>query len=379
MTKSDLSEIKKRYNPDKANDNTVFRIAGCYVGGDGKIRSTFSKNFQGMDETETFKYFELFKKTLSGQDGKNAVTLNFADDAAGSAKKYLMALKESRLGNNDMLTAFYQQVAENLNLENNYAIFIIDDSYDVPVKTKDKVTNDIESDEVYHYLLCCICPVVSEKAGLVYDPEQEMFVKLEQRMYVDAPMLGFLYPAFNDRTSDENSIMYYTKKADTDYREFTHNVLQINPGMNAKAQKEAFQAVLEETIADTEESYEVISKVHENLAKMEEEHKYTENGKEPLKLDKEDIKNLLLNSGAPESCVNKEFDKIYNDAIGECDALVAKNIHNSKAYEVKSPDVVVKVKPSYANMVKTKKIDGKNCLIIEIAENVEVEGIDVKI
>ncbi len=376
MTKSDLSEIKKRYKPEKANDNTVFRIAGCYVGGDGEIRSTFSQNFQSLDETETFKYFEIFKKTLSGQDGKNAVTLQLTEESE-EARRSLLALKESRLGYPDMLNAFYRQVTENLQMDSNYAIFVIDDSYDIPVKTKDKMTNDIESDEVYHYILCCICPVASEKAGLFFDGAK--FSKLEQRMVVEDPVLGFLYPAFNNRSSDDRSIMYYTKKPDADYSMFVQNVFQVKPVMNAKAQKEAFQTVIEDTFADSEKGYEIISRIHENLSKMEEAHKLSENNSDPLTLQKEDIKKLFSQSGASNKVIENEFEKAFSNAMGENAELVAKNIHNSKAYEVKSPDVVVKIKTGCGDIVQTKELNGKKCLVIEIADNVEIEGIDVKL
>ena len=68
MIKKEVSEIKKQFKP---SDCTISRICTCYVNGEKEILSTSTDAFLSLPEEECFKYFEIFKKSLSGSIGKN--------------------------------------------------------------------------------------------------------------------------------------------------------------------------------------------------------------------------------------------------------------------------------------------------------------------
>ena len=113
--------------------------------------------------------------------------------------------------------------------------------------------------------------------------------------------------------------------------------------------------------------------IHENLTEMIEEHKEIP---EPLTLDKHQVKNLFEKSGVSEEKLT-DFDKLYDTAAGEDTSLFVNNVANVRTFEVKTPDVVVKVNPERADLVNTLQIDGKRCLVIEINDHVEVNGITI--
>ena len=98
---------------------------------------------------------------------------------------------------------------------------------------------------------------------------------------------------------------------------------------------------------------------------------------EPLTLDRQEVKRLLEKSGVAEEKL-EDFEQIYDAAAGEKTALLVDNVANTKTFEVKTPDVVVKVNPGRTDLVTTRTLDGKPCLVIELSQNVEVNGISVR-
>ena len=51
---------------------------------------------------------------------------------------------------------------------------------------------------------------------------------------------------------------------------------------------------------------------------------------------------------------------------------------NTKSFEIKTPDVTIKVAPDKTYLVENRMIDGRPCLVIAINEHVEINGISVR-
>ena len=98
---------------------------------------------------------------------------------------------------------------------------------------------------------------------------------------------------------------------------------------------------------------------------------------DPLILSKPDVKNLLARSGATEEQL-KSFDANYEEIIGPQESLLASNIASIKKFEIETPDVIVKVNPERSDLVETREIDGRRCLVIAIDDHLEVNGIEVR-
>ena len=187
------------------------------------------------------------------------------------------------------------------------------------------------------------------------------------------PDTGFLFPSFNDRCTDIHSALYYTKNPEEAHPEFVDGILGAVLPLSAGSQKETFQALIEETLGEDAE-YEIVKNIHENLTEMMEEHKEIP---EPLTLDKHQVRNLFEKSGVEEEKLT-DFEMLYDAAAGENTSLMVSNVANTRTFEVKTPDVIVKVNPERADLVNTMLVEGRRCLVIELSDHVEVNGISIR-
>ncbi|MDE6128429.1 MAG: DUF4317 domain-containing protein, partial [Lachnospiraceae bacterium] len=196
MNKKEIAEIKKQFTHEKC---AITRICGCYVDGEKNKKTELKEAFLSLPEEEIFKYFNIFRKALSGSIGRNLLNMEFplAAEEQGGAQEFLLRLKNTALKDDALLEEFYDKVIENYYSVENYLILLIHAVYDVPGKAADGEEMFDASDEVYEYILCCICPVTLSKPGLAYDEENNTFRNRTLDRVVDMPDIGFLFPAFN--------------------------------------------------------------------------------------------------------------------------------------------------------------------------------------
>ena len=372
MIKKEISEIKRQFTPSGCS---ISRICGCYVDGEKNKKTEFKEAFLSLPEEDMFKYFEILRKSLSGTIGKNLITLDFPLEAEkeGETQEFLLRLRNSRLQDDELLDSFYDRVIDIYEYTGNYLILLIHDAYDIPGRTSDGLDMEDASDEVYSYILCCICPVDLSKPGLSYNELQNTFQNRTRDWVVGMPDLGFLFPAFHDRSTDIHSSLYYSKNANDLHEPFIERLFGCPLPLAADFQKETFQAIIEETLGDACD-YDTVKTIHENLNEMLEEHK---DAPEPLILDKYQVKALLESSGVEEEQL-QDFDKNFDEAAGEKASIYATNIANPRAFEVKTPDVIVKVNPERTDLIETREIGGRQCLVIAVDGGVEVNGILVQ-
>lgn len=372
MTRKELSEIKSQYTLENCG---ILRLCGCYVDGERNKITQFNENFLNLPEEEKHKYFDIFKKTLSGTPGKNLIDMKFNVDAYADegARTFLMNLRDSGLKDDRLLDEFYDRIINNYSYVGNYLIILINQVYDIPTVTTDNIEMDDASDEVYSYILCSICHVNLSKPGLGYDEEDNNFHDKKQNHMVDVPDVGFLFPAFNKRSADEDMTMFYTK----DVSEFEDGLIDclldcVAP-LPAKQQKETFTSLVSEAVGE-EADLQVVKNIHANLEQIIEEKK--QESPAPVMLDKNEMKNLLEKSGVKEERL-ENFEEHFEMAAGEHGKLVASNVSSGKKFEVKTPDVVIKINSDKTDIVSTQVIDGRQCLVIQIDERLEVNGISV--
>lgn len=372
MTRKELNEIKSQYTLE---DCGILRLCGCYVDGERNKITQFNENFLNLPEEEKHKYFDIFKKTLSGTPGKNLVDMKFNVDAYADegARTFLMNLRDSGLKDDRLLNQFYDRIINNYSYVGNYLILLINQVYDIPAVTTDNIEMDDASDEVYSYILCSICHVNLSKPGLGYDEEDNNFHDKKQNHMVDVPDVGFLFPAFNKRSADEDMTLFYTK----DVSEFEDGLidclLDCAVPLPAKQQKETFTSLVNEALGE-EADLEIVKNIHENLEQIIEEKK--QESPAPVMLDKTEMKDLLEKSGVKEEKL-ENFEEHFEMAAGEHGKLVASNVSSGKKFEVKTPDVVIKINSDKTDIVSTQVIDGRQCLVIQIDERLEVNGISV--
>ncbi len=330
MRKKDILELKKRLKKDHC---TFTKMCGCYVSGEKHVILKFRETFLNLEEDDYHKYMEIAKKVMSGTIGNNILQLEFPlnEDLINEKQISLMQLKSSALKDDALLDSFYESIIENYDYTGNFLILLYHDAYDVITKTKDNAKLD-ESEEVYEYVLCAICPVSLTAPGLRYYEDENRIKARDRDWVVEAPANGFIFPAFINRSSDVNSIMYYTKNAKDPHYELMEYALGCPSKQTATIQKETFQEIIKGSFgADEKKADKVFMEVQESINNMIEEHNsmYEDVADaEPIIISHNDIQNILIESGVPEELAPK-IEKSYVSNFGN-DLPLAENLIDTK-------------------------------------------------
>lgn len=372
MNKKEILEIRKQYTPENCS---ITRICGCYVNGDKEIVAESKDAFLSLPDEEIFKYLTIFKQTLSGTIGKNLINMEFplAQEMPGGTQEFLLHLRNSKLRDDSLIDEFYKEIIENYNYGENYYIILIHVAYDVPGKSTDGSEMFDASDEVFEYLLCSICPVHLSKEGLCYNPETNHIENRIRDWLIEPPVKGFLFPTFDDRSTNIHGVLYFSKQSEDLQPEFIENALGCTFPMSAGSQKSTFQSVVMNTLGEDCE-YEVIRTIHDNLNEIIEEAK---DAPELPVLTKPEMKRLLANSGITEERI-ESFDANFDHIAGENAEFIVPIIAETRKFSIETPDVVIKVNPDRTDLVETRMIDGRQCLVIAINDQIEVNGVPVR-
>lgn len=386
MNQRDISEIRRRLNPDKRNPTL---IRGCYVRPDGQVISTFVQPVGAMPQEENEKYMALFKRVLSGTAGQNLLQVDFSTEQVMHGEEYaaLAELRASALTDEESVAALYQraiayiqslneQQAQSVEAQqnaSNYLILLMHDGYDVPYKDINGENDRERSTDLFNYIMCCVCPVKQAKSALRYFAAESTFHASESDWVVGAPELGFLFPCFEERSANINCAMYYTRSSGDMHDVFIQSVFNTGVIMPADEQKETFQYILQETLAE-ECSLDVVQAVHETVTELIQQQKADKNA-EPLVFTKNDVKTMLQDCGVSEEHT-AAFEEKYDESFGAQAALPAVNMVTPKQFRLDTPNVSIRVKPDFSDLVETRVIDGRRYICIKADDgDVEVNGI----
>ncbi len=409
MNKREIMEIKRRFKKESCS---IQHMAGCYVDAEKNKLLEFHQNFLNLEEEEFFKYLDIANKGLSGTIGNNLITLEFplAEEASGGKQQSLMALRASKLEDDAVLSAFFDHVIETYDYLGNYLITLFYDAYDIPMKTSDNLAID-DSEEVYEYILCCICPVALSKPALGYLEKEGRIGSRIRDWVVGATDTAFLFPAFNERTTDLHSTLVYTKNVKEPHQEFWENGLGCNSKQTATQKRSAFENMIAQTLgADDEKTNDTILDVQQNLNDyiLLEEEQIEKDASIPL--EPSVVSEILEQSGISERKTEKivaSYENYFEDALPDAkEILDAKAIKSNEVRvekkhleeqvidltkqlkdagiitrDGKETDIVVKVSAEKVPSITTAFVDGKRCLVIPIEadEVAKVNGEDVEL
>lgn len=373
MNEKEVGEIRRHLRKDRSN---MTHIYGCYVNTQKEIIAEFSQSLGIMPENESEKYFALLKRCLSGGLGKNLVDISFKTSQVTSSPehKLLMDLRECKLKNDELRSAFYRKVMDSVSFDDNYLILMGCETYDVPFKSKDEFSQADSSEESYTFFICAVCPVKQTKPNLHYVPEEHVFHDGAMHQMISAPQLGFLFPAFDQRATNIYNALFYTRDTKLGHEAFVDSIFHTAVPKPAAEQKKCFEALLSTTLSD-ECSMEVVQNVHDQLCQRMELHKESKIP-DPLMISKNEVKSVLKESGVSENKLAK-FSVEYDEAFGFEADLHPKNIIDNKRFEIKTPDVTIKVSPDRSDLIETRVIDGVKYILICADENVEVNGVNI--
>lgn len=401
MTKKDVLELKRRL---KKNECTFTRMSGCYVNAHKEVILSFAQNFLNLEDEEFYKYLEIAKKVLSGTLGNNLLEYEFPleEEAPGGKQQFLMGLRADGLNNEELLNRLYERIIDSYDYVGNYLILVFHDAYDVIVKTNDNIKND-ESDEVYEYLLCAICPVELTKPGLGYREDENRIGVRIRDWVVNVPENGFLFPAFTDRSTDIHSVLFYAKNPKDPHPELSEQAFGCTSRRTAAEKKQSFQAIIKQAIPDDEDrSKKLFEDVQNGLQELiEEQDDGLEEEPAPVVLTKEAVQGLMNNIRIPEEVsakITKSYEEEFEEDTPTVDQLLdtkavaagaarkkeqelvlevaalKEELSQEKAENQPGPekDVILKVSPDKVPEIRSDYVEGRKCIIIPLEENEHV-------
>ena len=224
MNQKEIREIRRRFNPDQ---ESFSRIYGCYVNGARQIVSEMDLSFGLLEKEETELYLKILKKTLSGNLGRNLIDIEFSTEQVENSDehKLLQALRLTHLKDDNFRQLLYNRIIESADMgENSYVILLAADSYDIPFKGIDDEIWDEGSSEVFDYFICCICPVKDAKAALRYYAEEKSFKGFSTGHVLANPEMGFMFPAFDDRSPNIYNALFYSRSLSDIHEEFINTL-----------------------------------------------------------------------------------------------------------------------------------------------------------
>ena len=377
MNQKELREIRKRFTLDK---DSISHVYGCYVNAAKDIVARMDMSMGLMEQEEAELYLKLLKKSISGTLGKNLLDIEFSTKQVEDSDEHrlLQALRQSHLRDEDMRELFYKRVIEALDFgDDSYVILLASDSYDIPFKGRDDELWEEGSNEVFDYIICCICPVKDARASLRYFAEEQNFRGASSGHVLGNPELGFMFPSFDDRSTNIYNALYYSRGLVDIHHEFIDGIFHIEKSpMSAGAQQHAFTDVLCESLGENC-SLDVVKAVHGQIRQQLLVHKESKDPEVP-ELFVEDLDDVLKHSGVPEEKV-EIFNEACRKEFGDQSILNPINVMESKKFEMKTPEVKITVDPEYTYLITTQEIDGSQYLLIPAGEGVTVNGIDISV
>ena len=286
MNEREVAELRRRFRQDRSG---ISHVRGCYVNENREIVSQFDQSLGVLTQEENEKLLTLLRRTLTGTLGKNLLDITFATQQVvhGAEHKRLMDLRASELRDEEAVAALFQAVIQSVSLEGNYMILLAHDAYDVPYRGKDGEEQEDASSEVFSYLICAICPVKLTKPALSYQVQEGVFCTKTADWVVAPPALGFLFPAFDDRSANIYDALYYTKDIQDVQEALVASVFGTPAPIPAAAQQESFRAVLGEALEE-DCCLQVVQAVHDQLCGLMEDHKESRDP-EPLTIGKGEV------------------------------------------------------------------------------------------
>lgn len=398
MDKKSINELRRRLKKDGC---TFTKICGCYIDDNKNKVTNLDEIFLNLEDEEYFKYLEIAKKVLSTNVGNNILELNFPleEEKPGGHQQFLLGLKKSGLKDQGLLDTFYDMVIEKYNSLGNYLILLFHDVYDVMTKTTDNNKLD-ESEEVYEYIICAICPMVLSKPGLGYNKDKNKISTLNREWFVGMPETGFVFPAFIDRSSDIHSVLMYTADSKNVHTEMIEDILGCREKLTYAQQQDILtDMVLEVTGEDMVK--DVMDTVNIELAHVSDENPESY-------VSKEHIKSALEHAGIAEnkavnigdqymSSINTEEVPLIGDIVPNKAQKIVKNNNekellkeeikdlnrkiasieetndNNEQLTVDEGEIIITVNSEKKELIRRENIDGVNCVVIPVSESDHVK------
>ncbi len=374
MNEKEVAEIRRRFNPQKTN---IIGVHGCYVNENREIVAEFNQPLAALTQDETESMLALLKKLLSGGLDRNLIDIEFSNEQVlgGEEHKRLLKLRDSALCDEPELKALFSDIIETVRVEGAYLILAAADNYDVFTYREDG-KKDEDSTELFKYFLCGVFPVKMTKPQLSFAAFDNTFKNIVANSVITAPLLGFMFPAFDDRAANIYNALFYTKDSAANNSEIIDRLFKAEPPMPAAEQRETFNSLLN-GVTNDENNLEIIKNIQDEIGGMITEHKESRE-REPLAVSRDDICDILRSADMSDEKI-ETFKAGFDESFGEKARLNPQNLVETKRLEFTGADISIKINPERSELVETRVIDGVKYILIRADEEIEVNGVPINI
>ena len=374
LNEKEVAEIRRRFNPQKTN---IIGVHGCYVNENREIVAEFNQPLAALTQDETESMLALLKKLLSGGLDRNLIDIEFSNEQVlgGEEHKRLLKLRDSALCDEPELKALFSDIIETVRVEGAYLILAAADNYDVFTYREDG-KKDEDSTELFKYFLCGVFPVKMTKPQLSFAAFDNTFKNVVANSVITAPLLGFMFPAFDDRAANIYNTLFYTKDSAANNSEIIDRLFKAEPPMPAAEQRETFNSLLN-GVTNDENNLEIIKNIQDEIGGMITEHKESRE-REPLAVSRDDICDILRSADMSDEKI-ETFKAGFDESFGEKARLNPQNLVETKRLELTGADISIKINPERSELVETRVIDGVKYILIRADEEIEVNGVPINI
>lgn len=384
MNKKDVANIRKQFKLDNELMK-IKEIFNVYVQKEsGDIYHHISQPFEMMEHEYQELFLVNFKKVLTGQLDSKLFELKFKrDNVENSTQAVLFEIlnAETTADRNDYMLQIVDKMFENAKYDFDTVVTFIFGEYRKPVKKRDADSEEGGNDHVYSnkFVLCSLNKTDQPKRNLVFDYIEKQFRSnndVDPIINLTKPLTGFLFPAFTNNAADVNHILYSSGKANEPDIGFIDDVLQCEEILTAAEDKDCFELIVSNVVGDKVDST-IVSNIYEEIDRIVQESKEDEEDQEEPSLDYRDVEKILTASGVENvdtERVKDAFNIIVDDEKHEFKAssLLPKTI------KIKTEVASLSLNPKDLKNVKYINYNGKRCLLVEIEDDVVIEGFQLE-
>ena len=380
MIKKELLHIRKQFKLDH-DLLKVFDILNVYIMKDSsEIYHYECQPFALVDREKQELYMGNFKKLLTGELDQKQFELKFQEEAEEPTKVLLhqgLVTGHTEEWMNLMLL-LVEKMLKDTKYEQDTVVTFVRGEYFRPTRSRSEESEESDKDEMFAhpFILCSVNLTEQQKKTLQFDYVEREFkysVIVDPIVKLSAPAQGFFYPSVTDNASDVNRILYCTGKANDPDHHFIDQVLNAEKTVTAQEERGIFEEIVKEVAGD-ELDAATLAQVYEEIHRVIDTHQEEEG---PPKLDYKDVERVLTASGVENvtaESVQRAFETVVDDGSYELKASSVIPKFNSKSIKIETKVATIAVSPQDLRYVKQVQYHGKRCLLIEVDEEVVIEG-----
>ncbi|UJF31550.1 DUF4317 domain-containing protein [Paenibacillus hexagrammi] len=379
MNKKELAHIRKQLKLDH-DMLEIFTILNVYIMKESNEIYHFERQpFALLDREKQELYMANFKKLMTGELDQKMFELKFQEEAESPSQ---VLLHQGLVTGNpeewqDLMLLLVDKMLADTKYEKDMVVTFVHGQYLKPTRVRTEESEESEKDEMFAnpFILCSVNSTEQQRKTLMFDYVEREFkynVFVDPIIKLNTPEQGFFYPSVTDNYSDVNRVLYCAGKAHEPNVPFIEQVLNAEMIVTALEERTYFEDIVKEVAGDQLDAA-TIAHVYEEIHRVIE----TNEEEEPPKLDYKDVERMLTVSGVEhvtEEKVERAFQNVIDDKNYEIKASSVMPKFTSKSIKIDTKVATISVSPQDLKFVRQVNFQGKRCILIEVDEDVVIEG-----